>query len=70
MVIEKLFEHVKQNLDQQTQRIKFEPFFHLVNMFSSQEIEQKIERFFGLIDEDGNGELSWDEILNLCHKSF
>lgn len=39
-------------------------------MFSSQEIEQKIERFFGLIDEDGNGELSWDEILNLCHRSF
>ena len=48
----------------------FDSFIELVNSFSTSDIETKVERFFHLIDEDGNGELSYDEILHLCQRSF
>ena len=53
-----------------TQRVTFDSFIELVNSFSTSDIDKKIDRFFNLIDEDGNGELSYDEILHLCQRSF
>lgn len=70
MVVEKLFENIRKEMDQKTQRITFDSFIELVNSFSSSDVDLKVTRFFNLIDEDGNGELSYDEILHLCQRSF
>ncbi len=45
-------------------------FISIVCSFRTTCIEDKIERFFKLIDEDGNGFLSYSEIYNLCERSF
>ena len=66
MVIEKLFENIRKEMAPKTQRVTFDSFIELVNSFSTSDIDKKIDRFFNLIDEDGNGELSYDEILHLC----
>ena len=70
MVIEKIFENIRKDMHPKTQRVTFDSFIDLVNSFSSADIETKVERFFNLIDEDGNGELSYEEILHLCQRSF
>ena len=70
MVIEKLFENIRKEMAPKTQRVTFDSFIELVNSFSTSDIEKKVERFFSLIDEDGNGELSFEEILHLCQRSF
>ena len=70
MVIEKLFENIRKEMAPKTKRVTFDSFIELVNSFSTTDIETKVERFFNLIDEDGNGELSYDEILHLCQRSF
>ena len=70
MVIEKLFENIRKEMTPKTKRVNFDSFIELVNSFSTTDIETKVERFFNLIDEDGNGELSYDEILHLCQRSF
>ena len=66
MVIEKLFKNVRKQIDRKTNRVTFDSFIDMVSSFSSEDIQTKVERFFNLIDEDGNGELSFDEILHLC----
>ena len=66
MVIEKLFENIRKEMAPKTQRVTFDSFIELVNSFSTSNIEKKVERFFNLIDEDGNGELSFEEISHLC----
>ena len=66
MVVEKLFENIRKEMDQKTQRITFDSFIELVHSFSTRDVDKKVTRFFNLIDEDGNGELSYDEILHLC----
>ena len=33
-------------------------------------LDQKIDLFFKIIDEDGNGSLSYDEIFKICASSF
>ena len=70
MVIEKLFENIRREMDTRTKRVTFESFLALVKSFSTDDIDVKVNRFFQLIDEDGNGELSMEEILNLCQRSF
>ena len=70
MVIEKLFENIRKDMAPKTQRVTFDSFIALVNSFSTSDVDQKVERFFNLIDEDGNGELSFEEILHLCQRSF
>ena len=70
MVVEKMFENIRKEMDQKTQRITFDSFIELVNSFSTSDVDKKVTRFFNLIDEDGNGELSYDEILHLCQRSF
>ena len=69
-VVEKLFENITKEMDQKTQRITFDSFIELVNSFSTSDVDKKVTRFFNLIDEDGNGELSYDEILHLCQRQF
>ena len=32
--------------------------------------EEKIDLFFEMVDEDGNGMLSWEEIYNICQESL
>ena len=70
MVIEKLFENIRREMDVKTKRVTFDSFLSLVKSFMTTDIDIKVNRFFQLIDEDGNGELSMDEILNLCQRSF
>ena len=70
MVIEKLFENIRKEMDTRTKRVTFESFLTLVKSFMTTDIDVKVNRFFQLIDEDGNGELSMEEILNLCQRSF
>lgn len=70
MVVEKLFLSIQRDLDMHTHCLSFDNFINLVCSFRTNNIEEKIERFFRLIDEDGNGMLSYDEIYNLCTRSF
>lgn len=48
----------------------FEPFISLISKFKSNSFDEKIDRFFKIIDSDGNGELSYDEIFQLVNKSL
>ena len=70
MVIEKIFENIRKDVNPKTGRVNFDSFIELVHSFSSSDVDTKVERFFNLIDEDGNGELSYEEILHLCQRSF
>lgn len=70
MVIEKIFENIRKDVNPKTGRVNFDSFIELVHSFSSGDVDTKVERFFKLIDEDGNGELSYEEILHLCQRSF
>ena len=70
VVIEKLFEEIRKNLTPKTNRVNFDNFIELVCSFNTKDIDKKVSRFFNLVDEDGNGELSQDEIMNLCQRSF
>ena len=69
-VIEKMFDVVKGDIDLHTKLLPFESFCRLVIQFNTNDISQKIDRFFKLIDSDGNGFLSWDEILDLCKRNL
>lgn len=68
LVIEKIYEKIRKELNPVSGRVDFDSFIELVCSFSSSDIDTKVERFFKLIDEDGNGELSYDEIFNLCQR--
>lgn len=50
--------------------MNFDTFIGILCSFKTKSLEDKIDRFFKLIDEDGNGMLSYDEIFNLCQRSF
>ena len=50
--------------------MKFEPFVELISKFKTKSLNEKIDRFFKIIDEDGNGELSYEEISNLVFASL
>ncbi len=58
-----LIEHVLELLP-------FEPFISLISKFKSNSFDEKIDRFFKIIDSDGNGELSYEEIFQLVNKSL
>jgi len=70
LVIEKIFENIRKDVNPKTGCVGFDTFISLVNSFSSSDVDTKVDRFFKLIDEDGNSKLSYDEILNLCQTSF
>ncbi len=41
-----------------------------MSVIKSENISEKIDLFFRIIDTDGNGELSWNEVYNLCIMSL
>jgi Ca2+-binding EF-hand superfamily protein len=65
-----MFDWVKGDVDLKTRLLPFEAFLGLVIAFNTKTVGQKIDRFFKLIDDDGNGLLSYDEILNLCKRNL
>ena len=69
-VIEKMFDWVKGDVDIHTRLLPFDAFASLVIAFNTKTVDQKIDRFFKLIDLDGNGKLSWDEIRSLCKRNL
>eukprot|EP00347_Sterkiella_histriomuscorum_P019005 403343331 len=70
IVVEKLFDSIGKDVDIKSKCLSFDSFISIVCSFRANSIEDKIERFFKLIDEDGNGFLSYQEIYNLCTRSF
>ena len=50
--------------------LRFEPFVELISKFKTKSLDEKIDRFFKIIDEDGNGKLSYEEISNLVFTSL
>ena len=42
----------------------------MISKFKTKSLNEKIDRFFKIIDEDGNGELSYEEISNLVFTSL
>jgi Ca2+-binding EF-hand superfamily protein len=53
-----------------TNRIMFDPFIELICSFCMKNIEKKVARFFKFVDDDNNGGVSYDEVANLCMRSF
>jgi len=48
----------------------FEKFIEVTCSFRVKSVEEKIERFFRLMDENGNGKLSFEEIAKLCQSAI
>jgi Ca2+-binding EF-hand superfamily protein len=65
-----MFDYVKGDMNIRTRLLPFDNFCDLVVQFNSKNVEQKIDRFFSLIDEDNSGSLDFVEILNLCRRSL
>ena len=57
-------------IDLKTGRLPFTGFCGLIRSFQSTTIDEKIAKFFKLIDDDGNGLLSFEELVTLAKKSF
>jgi len=78
IVVNKIFESIQNQMDLSTSKplltvsdaLTFDNFIEVVCSLQTKSIDEKIERFFKLIDEDGNGMLSYDEIYNLCTRSL
>ena len=70
MVIERMFDFVKGEIDLHTRLLPFEAFLRLVVQFNTKNVSQKIERFFKLIDTDNSGTLDYEEILDLCRRNL
>jgi len=41
-----------------------------VKAIQARNIDSKIDLFFKIIDQDGNGTLSYDEVFEICSNSF
>lgn len=65
-----MFDWVKGDVDLKTRLLPFEAFLGLVIAFNTKNVGEKIDRFFKLIDSDGNGYLSYEEILDLCKRNL
>ena len=70
LFVSKLFDQMQLELDFKTKLLPFDPFIQLLCGFRSKTIEDKIERFFKIIDEDGNGTLSYEEMRLLVNRSL
>ena len=46
MVIEKLFENIRREMDVKTKRVTFDSFLSLVKSFMTTDIDIKVNRFF------------------------
>ena len=70
LVVQRLFGDSELDLDMHTGRLPFEAFIKMVKSFKSHNMGEKMDRMFRIIDEDGNGMLSFEEIFNLCNRSL
>lgn len=52
------------------QLINWEEFFSAMKLLSSSDLKDKIELFFNIVDSDGNGMFSFDEIKEICKLSL
>eukprot|EP00347_Sterkiella_histriomuscorum_P015139 403358172 len=50
--------------------LDWEHFLLAVRAIQARNIDQKIDLFFKIIDQDGNGSLSYDEVFEICSNSF
>ena len=66
LFVNKIFNTIKKEIDIHTHTLPFESFISIVCSFRTSSFDEKMERFFKMIDEDGNGMLSYDEIYTLC----
>lgn len=59
LLVIRLFDDLKKSLDVKTKLLTFENFIELMSQFKAQDVGQRIDRLFRVIDEDGNGMLSY-----------
>lgn len=50
--------------------IVWEEFFAAVKLISSNDLRDKIDLFFSIVDADGNGNFSFEEIKDICKLSL
>lgn len=50
--------------------LSWEEFFQALKLVSSRDLKDKIDLFFYIVDSDGNGLFSYDEIKDICQLSF
>lgn len=50
--------------------INWDEFFSTMKLISSNNLTDKIDLFFDIIDSDGNGMFSFDEIRDICKLSL
>jgi len=56
--------------ESKTNHLTLDEFLKGMSVIKSENISEKIDLFFRIIDTDGNGELSWNEVYNLCIMSL
>ena len=50
--------------------LSWDEFFQALKLVSSRDLKDKIDLFFFIVDSDGNGLFSYDEIKDICQLSF
>lgn len=50
--------------------LDWEHFLLAVKAIQAKQLDQKVDLFFKIIDQDGNGQLSYDEVYEICSSSF
>lgn len=50
--------------------LNWDEFFRALKMISSRDLKDKIDLFFYIVDQDGNGRFSFDEIKKICKLSL
>jgi Ca2+-binding EF-hand superfamily protein len=50
--------------------LNWDEFFQALKLVSSRDLKDKIDLFFYIVDSDGNGLFSYDEIRDICQLSF
>lgn len=63
----KIFDVINEN---KTNYLSFEEFLKGMSIIKSDKIADKIDMFFKIIDADGNGQLSWDEVYEISIMSL
>eukprot|EP00347_Sterkiella_histriomuscorum_P002271 403368799 len=70
-VIERMIESALIDSDNKMNNtLSMQDFLKCISTISSTNFEEKINLFFKIIDTDGNGLLSWDEVFELCQASL
>ncbi len=65
--LEKIFYSVDKN---HKSYLTWDEFFAALKLISSKDLNDKIDLFFKLVDADGNGLFSFDEIKSICQLSM